>query len=341
MTAGMRSASPATDRHLTMDNRIKGFILRGLGAGAAGGAAAALFLRFVTETQIGHALRFEEATGIGLPPGEAAEFSRGTQQWGGMIAAVIYGAALGLVLGIAVAALHHRVAGRNEFERALKISAAAFVALVLIPALKYPPNPPTVGDPDTINERTTAYLLLLAASIVIVAASWQLWVRLTERGWTGAPRFIVGAGSFVLVVGLTYMIWPASPDRIGAGDNEAAPALQISDDAPTDVLATMLQTARATDDTSIRDPANPEEPVDLSTVSVPEDLRGAPVAVSTTKLVPNAYTTVVWHFRVQSIAGLALMWAVMAAVFGLLADAPAWRTNDAAAKAGEAVPLRS
>ena len=39
-----------------MDNTIKGFILRGLAAGAAGGAAAALFLRFVTETQIGAAL---------------------------------------------------------------------------------------------------------------------------------------------------------------------------------------------------------------------------------------------------------------------------------------------
>jgi len=50
---------------------FKTFLLRGLVAGAAGGAAAALFIRTVTETQIGYALRFEEATGIGAGPGEA------------------------------------------------------------------------------------------------------------------------------------------------------------------------------------------------------------------------------------------------------------------------------
>jgi hypothetical protein len=325
-----------------MDGHIKGFILRGLGAGAAGGAAAALFLRFVTETQIGYALRFEEAAGLGLPPAEAAEFSRGTQQWGGMLGAVIYGAVLGLLLGVAVAALHHRVEGRNEFERAIKVAAAAFVAMVLIPALKYPPNPPTVGDPDTINERTTSFLLLMAASIVVVAGAWQLWGRLTERGWTGAPRFIVGAGSFAIIVALLYVIWPASPDRIAAPDNEAPAALQIRQDAPPEVLAAMLDAARRVDDGSIRDPADPSEPLHVASLSGPEDLRGAPVAVNTSHLVPNAYTTMVWHFRLESIGGLALMWTVMACVFGLLADAPAVRAARATAPAANpAVPFSS
>ena len=49
--------------------------------------------------------------------------------------------------------------------------------------------------------------------------------------------------------------------------------------------------------------------------------------MSTTKLVPNAYTTVVWHFRIESFAGLALLWAVMATVFGLLADRPERRDD--------------
>src|SRR3954470_20387176 len=125
-----------------MDNRFKGFILRGLAAGAAGGAAAALFLRFVTEHQISIALRFEDATGIGLPPGDPAEFSRGTQHWGGMAAAVLYGMALGVVLAVVVAFLHHRLSGRDEFGRVAKVAGAAFVATVVIPGLKYPPNPP-------------------------------------------------------------------------------------------------------------------------------------------------------------------------------------------------------
>ena len=210
-----------------MDNRIKGFILRGLAAGAAGGAAAALFLRFVTETQIGAALRFEDATGLGLPPGEAAEFSRGTQHWGGMAAAVIYGSLLGVVLGVVVAALHHRLSGAQRVRAGGQGRRRAFVALVLIPALKYPPNPPTVGDPDTIGQRSTQFLLLMVASVVVVAAGWYLWEQLTERGWNGAPRFLVGGGAFVADGRRVLMlVWPASPDPIAPPDNEAAPALR-------------------------------------------------------------------------------------------------------------------
>lgn len=301
------------------DNRIRGFVLRGLAAGAAGGAAAALFLRFVTETQIGYALRFEDATGIGLPPGEPAEFSRSTQQWGGMVGAVIFGMVLGVVLGVTVAALHHRIAARNEFGRVARVAAAGFVAVVLIPSLKYPPNPPTVGDPDTISDRTAAYLLLLAASIVVVFAAWVLWQRLSDRGWDGAPRFLVAGGAFALMVVALFLVYPASPDRIAPPDSDAAPALQVADDAPPEVLTAMVATAREVDDPAIRDPTDPGQPLDLDGVTA-EDVIGAPVAVNTTKLVPNAYTTVVWHFRLQSIGGLAIMWAAMAAVFGLLAD---------------------
>jgi hypothetical protein len=301
------------------DNRIKSFVLRGLAAGAAGGVAAALFLRFVTETQIGYALRFEDATGIGLPPGEPAEFSRPTQQWGGMLGAVIFGMVLGVVLGVTVAALHHRIAARTEFGRVVRVAAAGFVAVVLIPSLKYPPNPPTVGDPETIGERTITYLLLLAASIVVVFAAWVLWQRLTERGWDGAPRFLVAGSAFALMVAVLFLAYPASPDRIAPPDNDAAPALRVADDAPPEVLAAVLATAREVDDPAIRDPDDPDQPLDLDSVAA-EDLAGAPVAVNTTKLVANAYTTVVWHFRLQSIAGLALLWAAMAVVFGLLSD---------------------
>jgi hypothetical protein len=303
-----------------MNLTLKGFVLRGLAAGAAGGLAAALFIRIVTETQIGFALQFEDATGIGGPPGEPAEFSRNTQFFGGMIAAVLYGAILGVVLAVAVAALHHRIHAHNEFARVGKVALAVFVAVVLIPGLKYPPNPPTVGDPDTIGERTRLFLSLMGASVVFVFAAWFLWEYVTQRGLDGAPRFMLVGTAFAVVVTLAFVLWPASPDAINPPDSEAAPALQIADGAPDEVLDGMLDNARATDDPWIRDPADPERPLDLDEVDDPGDLVGAPAAVSTTKLVPHAYTTAVWHFRIQSFAGLALMLTVMASVLGLLLD---------------------
>jgi predicted cobalt transporter CbtA len=302
-------------------HHIKDFIWRGLAAGALGGLSTALFLRFVTETQINFALRYEAAAGLGLPPGEAAEFSRGTQHWGGMAAAVIYGAVLGLVFGVVLAALHHRIAGRTEFDRAAKLASAAFVAIVLLPALKYPPNPPAVGDPDTIGERTMNYLAIMAASVLVVAGVWLLWSSLTHRGWIGAPRFVAVAGAFVVVVSVMFVAFPASPDPIVVPRNAAAPALRIADDTPTEVLAALLDTQRATHDTAIRDPKNPSQPLDLRTITDPRQLVGAPMLLSTAELVPHAFTTVLWHFRTESIGGLALLWAVLAGGFGLLADA--------------------
>jgi Probable cobalt transporter subunit (CbtA) len=298
---------------------LKAFLLRGLAAGAAGGAATALFLRFVTETQIGFAIDYENAKSIGGAAPYAAMFSRGTQHWGGMAASVLYGAILGVVLGVSAAALRHRILGRNEFERVAKVAAAGFVAVALIPALKYPPNPPAVGDPDTIGRRSAYFLTLMGASIILVFVAWFLWEYLTTRGFGGALRFLLGGGAFVLMVTAVFLIWPASPDPINPPDNESAPALQIAEDAPRGVLAAMLATARRTGDESIRDPRNPSEPLDLAKAT-PEDLRGARVQVSNTKLVPHSYTTMLWHFRIESIAGLALMWATMAGVLGLLLD---------------------
>lgn len=298
---------------------MKGFVGRGLAAGAVGGMAWALFLRFVTETQIGFALQFEDATNFGASPGDEALFSRGTQQAGGMVGAVLYGMVLGLILGVTVAALHHRIASHDEFGRGIRVAAAAFVALVAIPMFKYPPNPPTVGRSETVNQRTSDFLLLMGASVVVVFMAFFAWQWFTDRGTDGARRFLAVGGGLALAVAALYAIWPVGPDAVNPPDNAAAPALVVADDAPRPVLAQMLDTARASGDGYLRDPADPGEPLDLSSVQA-EDLRGAPAAVSTTKLVDHSYTTMVWHFRMQSFAGYGLLWAVTATAFGLLTD---------------------
>lgn len=311
---------------------VRDFAVRGLAAGAVGGAAAALFIRLVTETQIGFALDFEGAAGLGGPAGDPAEFSRSTQYWGGVAAAVLYGAVVGLALAVAVAALHHRVRAANEFGRVIRIATGAFVAVVVLPGLKYPANPPAVGDPDTVGERTRLFLSFMGASIVIVFAAWFLWEALTERGWDGAPRFSAVGGACAAVATLAFVVWPAMPDTVAPPDNEAEPALAVAEDAPPEVLAAMLATARAGDTGWIRDPADPDEPLELNGLDA-EDLAGAPAAVTTANLVDHSFTTMVWTFRLQSLAGLALMVVVTAAVLGALLDLPARSESRAGSRA--------
>lgn len=303
-----------------MNLTMKGFLLRGLAAGAAGGLATALFVRFVTETEIGWAIGFEDASGLGAPAGEPAEFTRNAQHWGGMLAALIFGTLLGIVLSVVVAALHDRISSRDEFGRVAKVAFAAFVATSLIPAFKYPPNPPTVGDPDTIGQRTASYLLLIVVGIGIVVAVGWAWKQLSAKGIDGGTRFLAGAGLAVVLVTAAYLVFPATPDRIEPPNSEADPALVVAETAPDEVLDAMLTNAREIGDESYRNPSDPTEALDLDEVSSGADLVGTPVAISTTKLAPQAYTTMVWSFRLRSIAGVALMWAVMAGVLGLLLD---------------------
>jgi hypothetical protein len=102
----------------------------------------------------------------------------------------------------------------------------------------------------------------------------------------------------------------------------------------------MLDTARETGDGWLRDPGAPDRPLDVGTVRAPEDLIGVPAAVSTARLVADTYTTVIWHFRLESLAGLALMWAVMAGVYGLLADHGAGRSRRRGSPAAPAGAVR-
>lgn len=241
-----------------------------------------------------------------------------------MVSAVLLGILLGLIVGVLTAALHHRLTGRNDFERIAKVALGGFVAVTLIPALKYPANPPAVGDGDTIGDRSAQYMLLILAGVVVVYAAWRLWGWLTERGWDGASRFLAGGGASVAMVTVLLLAWPASPDVVEAPDNEGPPALEVREGAPAEVLDELLATARSTGDDWLRDPSDPDLALDLRSVDA-TDLPGTPVAVPTAKLVDTSFTTVVWRFRLQSLAGLALLWAVLAGVFGLLADRSARR----------------
>lgn len=224
---------------------IKAFLGRGALAGIAGGIAAALFHLLVTERQIRQALAIEAARESGA---HEEMFSRGTQVIGGMLGAGLYGVFLGLVFGFVCALLWSALSGRDVFTRSIRLAIVIFVAWTLVPALKYPANPPGVGDPDTIAQRTAWYLALALVSVLLLFLAWELWKQLTARGIEGAPRFASVTGAYLMAITVAYLALPANPDPIDA-------------------------------------PAN-----------------------------------LIWHFRLDSLGGNALMWLVIGITFGWLGD---------------------
>ena len=137
------------------------FIRRGAIAGVVGGAASALFLLLVGERVIGDAIRLEEARG----GGGNQMFSRGVQTFGGALGVILVSVALGVMFAATFAAVRHRLPGRDDWQRSIAWAATAFVVVYLVPFAKYPPNPPSVGDPNTIDERTILYFAMLAWSV--------------------------------------------------------------------------------------------------------------------------------------------------------------------------------
>jgi predicted cobalt transporter CbtA len=188
------------------------FIRRGVVAGLAGGAANALFLLLVGERTIGDAIRLEEKHGGG---GQEL-FTRGTQLVGGALGLILVSVALGVVFATTFAAVRHRLPGRNDWQRSITWAATAFVVVYLVPFVKYPPNPPSVGDPNTIDERTMLYFAVLAWSIGAAYLALRLGHWMRTRRYADPARQSAAAAAWVVLVTVAFVVLPGSPDAVTA-----------------------------------------------------------------------------------------------------------------------------
>ncbi|MGH3916826.1 MAG: CbtA family protein [Pseudonocardiaceae bacterium] len=186
-----------------------------LGAVAAG-LVAALVSWLLVEIPIRSALAIE----AGRPPepghGHSEElFDRSTQVIGGMLAAVLVALVLGMVFAVVFARLRPRLPGHTDFGRAVALATAGFVVVSLLPGIKYPANPPAVGDPETVDTRTIYYLSFLLAAIIVTLAVLALRQRLPS-GWPASWSTSVSALLVITGYALLVAFWPATPDRIPA-----------------------------------------------------------------------------------------------------------------------------
>ncbi|MFE9746548.1 CbtA family protein [Saccharothrix saharensis] len=192
----------------------KGLLARGLGAGAVSGLLAGLVGVLVVEAPIRAALAVEQARPAG--PGGGHEhgevFSRGTQVVGGVLAAVVVGVAVGALFATAYAGSRRWFTTKAPFVRAVALSAAAFGAAAVLPAVKYPANPPGVGAADTVEYRTVLYLGLIAAGLVVAVGASALASRL---GRLSPPvRATAVALAVVAAVVVLLVAFPATPDTV-------------------------------------------------------------------------------------------------------------------------------
>lgn len=201
------------------DPGIAALVRRGALAGVAAALLMMLVLVVLTEPVIDDAIALEEtnaaAAGHGEGPAEAPLVSRSVQKLGGGLGVILYGLGLGIAFGVAYGACRHLVGGVSEAARVARFAFVGFTVAILIPFLKYPSNPPAVGDPDTITRRTLLWVAMVLGSVL---AAWAgTWVRRRLAGrFAHQPEVAVGAGllAWVVLVVALWVVLPGSPDTI-------------------------------------------------------------------------------------------------------------------------------
>lgn len=213
---------------------VRTLLVRGLLLGLLAGLVAGAFAFVVGEPHVESAIAIEEAASAEAPSGvasgaeagaaheheggtaeaagghdhgEEAVVSRPGQKAGLFLATGLYGLSVGGVFALVYAGLRGRVGPRSEGGLALAAAATAFLAIVLVPFLKYPANPPAVGDPDTIGDRTLLYVVMVLVGLAATAVSVASARRVSRAAGPWA-RWGVAAGTFLIPVIVAWLLLP-------------------------------------------------------------------------------------------------------------------------------------
>ncbi|HYL66645.1 MAG TPA: CbtA family protein [Nitrosopumilaceae archaeon] len=139
------------------------------------------------------------------------EFSkyRTWQKEGGVLSGGILGLSTGALFGIVFAYSRNKIPSKHNVKKALILAGIMWFTLFFIPFLKYPANPPTVGDPNTIMFRSSIYIAFIALSGLGALGFAKLYNRLQNK------KFLILIGYAVYMI-MVFLLMPQNPDKITA-----------------------------------------------------------------------------------------------------------------------------
>ncbi|MFL6122492.1 CbtA family protein [Actinophytocola sp.] len=183
---------------------MRSLLVWGLLAGLLGGVLAFGFASVYGEPPVDAAIAIEEQGG-GHDHGtteDDAPVSRDVQSTLGLaVATCAFGTALGGLVALVFAFANGRLRTRSPRATVGAVIAIGFVAVVLVPYVIYPPNPPAVGHADTIGDRAAAYFGIMAISVVLAIAAVYV-------GRTGALAAVGAALGYVVAVAVAGALLP-------------------------------------------------------------------------------------------------------------------------------------
>lgn len=132
------------------------------------------------------------------------------QKSGMVLAGGIFGLGVGSLVGIVFGLSREVLPGKHHVQKALVLSGLMWFTIFMIPFFKYPANPPTVGDPETVVLRSTLYLSFIVISGFGAVGFYRLYKRLQRNKKFAA---FVGYAAFISIA---FVLMPSNPDKITA-----------------------------------------------------------------------------------------------------------------------------
>ncbi|MEM4391640.1 MAG: CbtA family protein [Candidatus Nitrosotenuis sp.] len=133
------------------------------------------------------------------------------QKGGQILAGAILGTSVGALFGLIFAYAKNVLPGTSILKKSMFLAFLMWVTLYIIPFMKYPANPPTVGDPETIVLRQMLYVTFIAISGLGAFGFYHIYKRVNKK-------FVAFAG-YAVFIAAVFVLLPANPDEITAPED--------------------------------------------------------------------------------------------------------------------------
>lgn len=188
---------------------MRDLLVRGLLAGLLASVLAFGFARMFGEPSVNAAIALEDSLyAQNGEPSEPEIVSRSIQSTLGLgTGLAVLSVAFGGLFAIAFAFAYGRIGNLGVRGTALFVVLVGFGALYVVPFLKYPPNPPAIGEAETIAQRTALYFGMVLLSLVATAGAIVLQRRLAETrsNWDAT---LIASACFLVIITVAYLAMP-------------------------------------------------------------------------------------------------------------------------------------
>jgi predicted cobalt transporter CbtA len=183
-----------------------------LSSGVIAGIILALLNLGIVEPTIDKAIALEVqkqvSSGENVNMSELIDY-RYWQKAGAFAGGAIYGAGLASLFGVIFVFARNKLPGKNNKQKAIVLAGIMWFVLFLMVALKYPANPPAVGDPETIYYREMLYVAYIMISGFAALGLAVIWIRTNMN----SKRIIIPL-IYAAIMVTAFVVMPSNPDKI-------------------------------------------------------------------------------------------------------------------------------